>query len=115
MVLDVRDNLALHPQGLLATQPSSLLLRHLEEETGDLGSVAGPVRGLQQRLESSSRAKRGESSRDAGARTNGCGRGGTHPHERFFRTVCGVGQKAGESLWDMVAQMDGGGRHGTHL
>ena len=56
MVLGVGDDLVPRPQGLLATHPALLLLWHLEEEAGDLGSVVRPVRGLRQRLDSSRRA-----------------------------------------------------------
>ena len=52
-----------------ATSAVLLLLRHLEDEAGDLGGVAGPVRGLKQRLRlsmSTIGATRDERSWDAG-------------------------------------------------
>ena len=56
-----------------------------------------------------------ESSRDVGARTDGGGRHGTHPHGRFCRTVCGVGKEAGESSCDACARADVGVLIGTEI
>ena len=89
-----------------ATSAASLLLRHLEDEASDLGDVAKPVRGLQQRLElstSDAGATRDERSWDTGARMNNDAELTSRPPPA--NELYGVGKEASE--------LAGRGRAGT--